>query len=264
MKTTVLSAAVLMLFAAGAARAEEGARPCKADIEKFCKDVKPGEGRIIACLKAHEAELSTDCKAKDMEMKGRGEARGGGAMGEPCKADMEKFCKDSKPGERMGCMKEHEKDLSAACKARIAEGKQEAAGQHPCAAEMQKFCAGIKPGDGKLADCVKEHEKDFSDTCKANFAKHKKEIDKNNPCAADMEKFCKDVKPGKGGKIACMKAHEAELSDACKARHSDGKERMGKSGEGRRGGMKSEPGPGGVTGTAGGAMPQPPAGSAGN
>lgn len=37
--------------------------PCKADREKFCKDVKPGEGRIIECMKGKIAELSPDCKA---------------------------------------------------------------------------------------------------------------------------------------------------------------------------------------------------------
>ena len=37
---------------------------CKADATKFCKDVKPGGGRILKCLKGHEAELSPACKAK--------------------------------------------------------------------------------------------------------------------------------------------------------------------------------------------------------
>ena len=35
---------------------------CKADKEKFCKDVKQGKGRIIACLKGAEANLSAGCK----------------------------------------------------------------------------------------------------------------------------------------------------------------------------------------------------------
>ena len=159
MKTSLLSAAVVMLFAAGAARAQEGARPCQADTEKFCKDVKPGEGRIIACLKAHEAELSADCKIKDMEFKGKpgeggkGEARGMGPMGEACKADFEKFCKDA-GHEKMGCMKEHEKDLSEGCKTDMAKGKEEFMKQHPCAAETQKLCPGMKPGDGKFAACL--------------------------------------------------------------------------------------------------------------
>ena len=37
--------------------------PCKADREKFCKDVIPGKGAVKACMKQHEAELSDACKA---------------------------------------------------------------------------------------------------------------------------------------------------------------------------------------------------------
>jgi Cysteine rich repeat len=36
---------------------------CHADVERLCKDVKPGRGQIHECLKAHEADLSDGCKA---------------------------------------------------------------------------------------------------------------------------------------------------------------------------------------------------------
>jgi len=38
-------------------------RPCAADVERFCKDVHPGEGRVLKCLDAHAAELSAACMA---------------------------------------------------------------------------------------------------------------------------------------------------------------------------------------------------------
>jgi hypothetical protein len=34
---------------------------CEAEIDKFCADVKPGEGRIAACLNANAGELSALC-----------------------------------------------------------------------------------------------------------------------------------------------------------------------------------------------------------
>ncbi|MES3038405.1 MAG: cysteine rich repeat-containing protein [Bdellovibrionota bacterium] len=37
---------------------------CKADKEKFCPDLKPGEGRILRCFKKHENEVSVECKAE--------------------------------------------------------------------------------------------------------------------------------------------------------------------------------------------------------
>ena len=37
---------------------------CKKDRDKFCKDIKPGEGRILECLKQNRASLKPACKAK--------------------------------------------------------------------------------------------------------------------------------------------------------------------------------------------------------
>ncbi len=36
---------------------------CRADVTKFCSDVRPGRGRILQCLKQNEAKLSPECKA---------------------------------------------------------------------------------------------------------------------------------------------------------------------------------------------------------
>jgi hypothetical protein len=52
--------------------ARKGTGACREDIAKFCKGVKPGEGRIVQCMKARENELSAPCrdemkKAKDMK-----------------------------------------------------------------------------------------------------------------------------------------------------------------------------------------------------
>ncbi len=45
---------------------------CGDDVRKFCKDVQPGGGRIVKCLKEHESELSSECRSR-MENKGRPE-----------------------------------------------------------------------------------------------------------------------------------------------------------------------------------------------
>ena len=34
---------------------------CAADIKKYCKDVTPGEGRMIYCMQAHEDKISVKC-----------------------------------------------------------------------------------------------------------------------------------------------------------------------------------------------------------
>ncbi len=67
----ILAAMTACALLAGAAEAKVKLKEaCGADLEKFCKDVKKGEGRK-ACLGAHAAELQPACadefKARDAE-----------------------------------------------------------------------------------------------------------------------------------------------------------------------------------------------------
>jgi hypothetical protein len=45
---------------------------CKADVKKSCADIKPGGGRIEACLKDHFAEVSDSCKETISQAAGKG------------------------------------------------------------------------------------------------------------------------------------------------------------------------------------------------
>lgn len=40
------------------------AKACKADAEALCKGIRPAEGRVLSCLKAREADLSSGCAAE--------------------------------------------------------------------------------------------------------------------------------------------------------------------------------------------------------
>lgn len=66
MKHTILALTLLAAFAAHAADpgvpAKVG-RACKEDIKTLCEGVKPGEGRIAACLKEKADKVSDGCKA---------------------------------------------------------------------------------------------------------------------------------------------------------------------------------------------------------
>jgi len=37
---------------------------CKGDIEKACKTIPPGQGRVLSCLKGREDQLSPECRAE--------------------------------------------------------------------------------------------------------------------------------------------------------------------------------------------------------
>jgi hypothetical protein len=90
---------------------------CQSDAEKFCKGIKPGEGRIAACLMAHERELAPACQklVERVETAAR-EVR------EACQPDAEKLCQGIRPGggRILACLKSHEAELSGPCKAVLA------------------------------------------------------------------------------------------------------------------------------------------------
>ena len=80
MRIQTLAATLLLAFgAAHAADAPAAAvvEACKADVEKLCPGVQPGEGRIAACLKGKHRQLSDGCKTAIKEQrknKGKGAA----------------------------------------------------------------------------------------------------------------------------------------------------------------------------------------------
>ena len=87
----------------------------------------------------------------------------------PCVADAKKLCKDVQPGEgRIAqCMKDHEKELSPACKANIKKMKEKAKEvAEACQGDAEKLCKDVEPGKGRILRCLKYHEGDLSAACK--------------------------------------------------------------------------------------------------
>jgi hypothetical protein len=44
---------------------------CQSDVQRLCKDISPGGGRLAQCLKQHESELSSACKSELAEARPR-------------------------------------------------------------------------------------------------------------------------------------------------------------------------------------------------
>ena len=93
---------------------KDGKGACKADIEKFCKDIKPGGGRVWVCLKSNRDRVSQEC-ANHMAL-AQEKSR---EFHQACKGDAEKFCKGIAAGKGriISCLKSHDAELSDACAA---------------------------------------------------------------------------------------------------------------------------------------------------
>ncbi|MDX2493955.1 MAG: cysteine rich repeat-containing protein [Desulfuromusa sp.] len=98
---------------------------CKAELESYCKDVKPGEGRILACLFAHQDKLSGKCEyalydaAVQLE---RAVAALAYVVNE-CADDLDQHCSAVEAGEGrlLECIEKNDKKVSSRCKDALKE-----------------------------------------------------------------------------------------------------------------------------------------------
>jgi len=111
------------------ALAQDKAQPmgaCAQDAQKLCPDAKTPEARA-QCLKSHDAELSQGCKelqARAANARAKAQEKTA-TLKAACKSDAEILCKGVKTGgsAMLQCLKSHETEISAACKATLPKGK---------------------------------------------------------------------------------------------------------------------------------------------
>jgi hypothetical protein len=105
--------------------AETLSKGCSKEFQTFCKDVTPGEGRLLACLYAHEDKLSGRCEYLFYDTA----ARLGWLINtltyvaSECRDDLTKFCSDIKPGEGrlLQCIDKNDAKVSNQCKGALNE-----------------------------------------------------------------------------------------------------------------------------------------------
>lgn len=125
MKRNVLMVvgAVLLLSVSGAWAQDEiidsVMESCKPEIESYCSQVTPGEGRLLACFYAHEDKISGRCQYALYEAAAQLEEFAAAVthLAVACRDDLENFCAEVEIGEgRVGtCLLDHKAEVSEAC-----------------------------------------------------------------------------------------------------------------------------------------------------
>lgn len=121
----VLTCLVAFAGVAGAQEdiVDKAMKACQPEIESFCDQVTPGDGRLLACFMAHEDKLSGQCGwALYAAMDELEEFMNAVAyLADSCWDDLVKHCGEVQMGEgRVAkCLLEHESEVAPACKQAI-------------------------------------------------------------------------------------------------------------------------------------------------
>jgi len=96
---------------------------CQQELKTYCKDITPGEGRVIACLYAFQDKLTPRCEYAlydSVSQLDRTLTNLSYVVGE-CRDDLKKHCTDIKPGEGrlLDCINKNEAKVSARCNAAL-------------------------------------------------------------------------------------------------------------------------------------------------
>ena len=115
--------ASLMAFSLPASAVEDlvesVATGCEKELSTFCKDVTPGEGRILACLYAHADKVSSRCEYAVYDAAAQLE-RAVSALtyvANECDEDIDSICGKVEQGEGriLTCLKKNEGKVSKRC-----------------------------------------------------------------------------------------------------------------------------------------------------
>ena len=92
---------------------------CEKELTTYCKDVTPGEGRVLACLYAFSDKLTGQCEYAlyDAAVQLERFVAALTYLANECDADLEKFCANIEVGEGrvLKCLDENSTKISARC-----------------------------------------------------------------------------------------------------------------------------------------------------
>ena len=126
---TAICAAILLLALTGPLAADDIVstveKGCATEIENYCSQVSPGEGRLLACFYAHEDKLSGQCQYALYDASAQLDRAVSSLnyVASQCEDDIMKHCAQVQVGEGrvLDCLATNKESVSAACNTAIAD-----------------------------------------------------------------------------------------------------------------------------------------------
>jgi hypothetical protein len=100
-------------------------KACQKEIDAYCSQVTPGEGRLLSCFYAHEDKLSVQCinALYDGMATLERAVEAISYVANQCRDDIDTLCGETVPGERRvaECLVEKKAEVSPTCATAIEE-----------------------------------------------------------------------------------------------------------------------------------------------
>ena len=98
---------------------------CETELTTYCKDVTPGQKRLLACLYAHNDKLSSQCDFAlfDAAIQLERAVAALAYVVNECDEDLMQFCGEEQVGEGrlLACLDKNEAEVSSRCKEALSE-----------------------------------------------------------------------------------------------------------------------------------------------
>ena len=98
---------------------------CATEIENFCSNVTPGEGRLLLCFAAHEDKISERCQYALYQASSALEQATAALsyLARSCRSDIETLCPETQPGDGriLECLQRQEEQVSDTCKDAVSD-----------------------------------------------------------------------------------------------------------------------------------------------
>lgn len=112
-------------FAAQKGPVETVTEGCKKELDTYCKEVTPGEGRVLACLFAFEDKLSNRCEFAlyDAAVQLERAVNALAYAANECRDDLKTFCSGVQPGQGrlLDCLDKKKDQVSGRCRQALSD-----------------------------------------------------------------------------------------------------------------------------------------------
>ncbi|KAK9838535.1 hypothetical protein WJX81_005974 [Elliptochloris bilobata] len=164
------------------------AEACRSDVDKFCKHVEPGEGRVHQCLRDSFSKLTESCRKEELKLNiiQARDVRLRPKLNKACSEEIAVFCKGVPPGKGrvFKCLQESlgQADFGGACRAEV-EARGQAMQQdyrldfgvaEACEPDVDRLCAAEKGkahGNAEVLRCLVRGYSSLNETCQREMSR---------------------------------------------------------------------------------------------